>query len=424
MAPFGGGQAGSVLVTGSSGKGTTCRMLAEVLNAARLQPLLTAETSSSWSAVTSAVVSRPPSGHSRSDRPAIRLVEVEPAALQHLTRRNAHHPAALMCTNILSGGPDDHAAGTALMARLERAIRSLPVSTTLILNADDPRAASLAAGLPNPRLYFGMSDPIHGRVHPDPAAEFPSCPRCGGRLFYTCVYYAHLGHWACRGCGLSRPAPDVSVTKIGRAQMLSSSIQVATGSATTVIDVPLPGLYNAYNALAAVAVATHLGLPGWSLSAMASVSGGPMRMERTRVAGHDVYLAVAADATGYTEVLRAILGAGEPRRMLLGLSARRYPHRDVSWIWDVDFELLAAGLSRLVASGERAAELALRFKYGGMAESAIEVVPDLEAALDRGLELTESGGELVCLPTYTAMLGLQAILTRRGLTRPYWERAA
>ena len=98
--------------------------------------------------------------------------------------------------------------------------------------------------------------------------------------------------------------------------------------------------------------------------------------------------------------------------------------RDVSWIWDVDFELLGAGLDRLIASGERAAELALRFKYGGLPESAIEVVPDLEAALDRGLALTEPGRELVCLPTYTAMLGLQAILTRRGHTRPYWERAA
>jgi len=86
--------------------------------------------------------------------------------------------------------------------------------------------------------------------------------------------------------------------------------------------------------------------------------------------------------------------------------------------------LLAGSLDRLIASGDRAAELALRFKYGGLAESAIEVVPDLANALDRGLELTGPGGELVCLPTYTAMLGLQEIVTERGYARPYWERAA
>jgi UDP-N-acetylmuramyl tripeptide synthase len=96
--------------------------------------------------------------------------------------------------------------------------------------------------------------------------------------------------------------------------------------------------------------------------------------------------------------------------------------RDVSWIWDVDFEPFAAQLDHLITSGDRAAEMALRFAYGGLDEDAIEVVPDLDAALDRGLDLTAAGGELVILPTYTAMLGLQRILARRGLAPPYWER--
>ena len=98
--------------------------------------------------------------------------------------------------------------------------------------------------------------------------------------------------------------------------------------------------------------------------------------------------------------------------------------RDVSWIWDVDFEPLIDGLDRLVATGDRAAELALRFKYGGLDAGAIEVIPSLERALDRGLELTPAGGELVLLPTYTAMLALRKIVGARGFVRPYWERAA
>jgi UDP-N-acetylmuramyl tripeptide synthase len=98
--------------------------------------------------------------------------------------------------------------------------------------------------------------------------------------------------------------------------------------------------------------------------------------------------------------------------------------RDVSWIWDVDFEPLLGGLERLVASGERAAELALRFKYAGLPEESIEVVPSLEGALDRALELTPPGGELAALPTYTAMLALRDLVARRGFVRPYWEAAA
>jgi UDP-N-acetylmuramyl tripeptide synthase len=98
--------------------------------------------------------------------------------------------------------------------------------------------------------------------------------------------------------------------------------------------------------------------------------------------------------------------------------------RDVSWIWDVDFEPLLPGLQTLVASGGRAAELALRFRYGGLDENAVEVDPDLASALDRGLALTPDGGELVVLPTYTAMLRLQRLLAGRGLAKPYWERSA
>jgi lipid II isoglutaminyl synthase (glutamine-hydrolysing) len=98
--------------------------------------------------------------------------------------------------------------------------------------------------------------------------------------------------------------------------------------------------------------------------------------------------------------------------------------RDVSWIWDVDFEPLIGGLDRLVATGSRAAELALRFAYGGLDRDRIEVVPPLDAALDRGLELTPAGGELTVLPTYTAMLALRRTLVERGHVTNYWERAA
>jgi hypothetical protein len=90
----------------------------------------------------------------------------------------------------------------------------------------------------------------------------------------------------------------------------------------------------------------------------------------------------------------------------------------------VDFEPLLPGLDRLIATGARAAELALRFRYGGLDADALELEADLERALDRGLELTPPGGELVVLPTYTAMLALQRIVAARGLARPYWERSA
>ena len=127
---------------------------------------------------------------------------------------------------------------------------------------------------------------------------------------------------------------------------------------------------------------------------------------------------------GANEVVRTLVAGGAPGLLLIALNDEIADGRDVSWIWDVDFEPLLGGLERLVATGGRAAELALRFKYAGFSAEAIEVIPSLEDALDRGLELTAAGGELVALPTYTAMLALRDLVTRRGFVRPYWEEEA
>ncbi|MFL5980817.1 MAG: DUF1727 domain-containing protein [Gaiellaceae bacterium] len=127
---------------------------------------------------------------------------------------------------------------------------------------------------------------------------------------------------------------------------------------------------------------------------------------------------------GANEAIRTLVDGGAPPLAVIALNDAIADGRDVSWIWDVDFEPLLAGLDKVVATGERAAELALRFKYAGFDANAIEVVPALERALDRGLELTNAGGELVVLPTYTAMLALREVVAERGFVRPYWERAA
>ena len=122
--------------------------------------------------------------------------------------------------------------------------------------------------------------------------------------------------------------------------------------------------------------------------------------------------------------MRTLVVGGAPSLLLVALNDEIADGRDVSWIWDVDFEPLLPGLQRLVATGERAAELALRFKYAGLPEKAIEVVPSLEEALDHALALTPVGSELVALPTYTAMLALRDLVARRGFVRPYWEEEA
>jgi UDP-N-acetylmuramyl tripeptide synthase len=180
-----------------------------------------------------------------------------------------------------------------------------------------------------------------------------------------------------------------------------------------------------YNALAAGSLARSLGA---SLDEVAEGLGrfGAAfgRFERIAVGERGLLMLLIKNPAGANEAIRTILDGGAPSRLVIALNDGIADGRDVSWIWDADFEPLIPGLERLVATGDRAAELALRFKYGGLDPAAIDVLPPLAEALDRGLELTPPGGELIVLPTYTAMLALREIVVRRGFVSPYWKRAA
>jgi lipid II isoglutaminyl synthase (glutamine-hydrolysing) len=187
----------------------------------------------------------------------------------------------------------------------------------------------------------------------------------------------------------------------------------------------VPGLYNVYNALAAASLARALGAGLEQIVAgLQGFSAAFGRFERIALGDRTLLVLLIKNPAGANEVVRTLVAGGAPQLLVIALNDEIADGRDVSWIWDVDFEPLLGALGRLVATGERAAELALRFKYAGLPADRIEVVPGLEQALDRGLELTPPGSELVALPTYTAMLALRDLVARRGFVRQYWERAA
>jgi UDP-N-acetylmuramyl tripeptide synthase len=202
------------------------------------------------------------------------------------------------------------------------------------------------------------------------------------------------------------------------------SFELETPAGSTRVRLPLPGLYNVYNALGAAALAQVLGAPLDEIRAGLERFGAAFgRFERIAAGDKTILVLLIKNPAGANEVVHTLEQGGAPSLLFVALNDAIADGKDVSWIWDVDFEPLLAGVEHLIASGDRAAELGVRCVYGGLDESALEVEPDLGRALDRGLALTPPGGELVVLPTYTAMLALQRILTERGHAKPYWERS-
>jgi UDP-N-acetylmuramyl tripeptide synthase len=272
---------------------------------------------------------------------------------------------------------------------------------------------------------FGVDDPSCARPSLQHAADSKYCVRCGTPYEYAAAYVGHLGDYRCPACGHARPPLRVVAREIRLHGLESVAFQLQTPAGSRNVRLRLPGLYNVYNALAAAALSGLLGASldeiGAGLERFSAAFG---RFERIPVRDRGLLMLLIKNPAGANEAVRTIVDGGAPSLAVVALNDAIADGRDVSWIWDVDFEPLISGLDRLVATGDRAAELALRFKYGGMDAGAIEVIPSLEQGLDRGLELTAAGGELVVLPTYTAMLALRKVVSERGFVRPYWERAA
>jgi lipid II isoglutaminyl synthase (glutamine-hydrolysing) len=274
-------------------------------------------------------------------------------------------------------------------------------------------------------VVFGLDDPRHASPELQHAADSKWCVRCGTPYVYAAAYIGHLGDYHCPACGHARPPLDVVAREIDLNGLESVSFLLITPEGSARVELQVPGLYNVYNALAAGSLARALGasleaiVPG--LQGFSAAFG---RFERIQLDERSLLTLLIKNPAGANEVVRTLVAAGTPRVLLAALNDEIADGRDVSWIWDVDFEPLLGPLERLIATGERAAELALRFKYAGLPDDAIEVVPSLETALNRGLQLTPPGEELIALPTYTAMLALRNLVVRRGFVKPYWEEAA
>jgi len=188
------------------------------------------------------------------------------------------------------------------------------------------------------------------------------------------------------------------------------------------VFIPLPGLYNVYNILAATTAGLALGVaPGTIFKAIEDFNAAFGRVERVEVKDRNILMILAKNPAGLNEVIRTLNIQPGRKDVLLALNDNIADGRDVSWIWDVDFDMLRDRLGKVVCSGIRAADMALRVKYAELGEESLAVEPDLEAALDAALETVVPGGTLYIVPTYTAMLDLRRIMVKRGLVTPFWE---
>ena len=425
---------GTVLVTGTNGKTTTTRILAGAARRAGLEVITNPEGSNLLAGIATALLLRTDRrGRLAVSPSAIGVFEVDEGAFRPAVA--ALGPRLVVITNLFRDQLDRYFEVDFVAGLWRQALRQLPAATTVVLNADDPQVAYLGEELPAKLLYFGLDDRRWARPGLEHAADSRRCPKCGRDLLYGLSFYAHLGHYACPQCGWRRPDPRFAAWDVELQGLDGSRSRVATPGGDRIFCLPLAGLYNACNALAAAAGASCLGVDmDLVQTAAQEVAGAFGRLERVKLGGKQACVVLVKNPSGFNEALRLVLSQHGPKWLLLGLIVGGPDGRDVSWIWDVDFEMCRGRIALVAVSGQRAHDLVLRLKYGGMLDPAprpdaagspvpLLVKEDMVGAFFAAIERTPPAETLYVLTTYTAMWALRRDLVRRGDLALFWRQA-
>ncbi len=427
---------GSIMVSGTNGKTTTSRMLGSILEAAGREPLHNRSGSNLERGLVSTMVGAATSAAGLPSDLKVGLFEVDEAAMPKALR--SIRPRVLLLNNLFRDQLDRYGEIDAIYSKWRAAMPALSGRSTLVLNADDPAISYLAQteGLRARPYTFGIEDASYMLEALPHAADSISCPRCNSRLYYSLILLSHLGHWSCPNCGLERPAPDVSATQVLLHGAVSSGVSLNTPAGSMSITLKVPGLYNVYNGLAAVAAALAFGIqPHHIVEGLEKFSAAFGRIERVKIPGdhaQSLLMALVKNPVGFNEVLRMLFpkansleaGSAAPKYLLIIINDLTADGRDVSWLWDVDFEALAepGAVAAVYTSGIRAADMALRLKYAGLDPEAVRSASRVDEALDAAVRALPAGETLYVLPTYTSMLQFRKLLHSRGWVQSqFWQ---
>lgn len=408
------------MITGTNGKTTTSRIVESMMEQKRLKTVVNKSGANLSSGIITTLISAlTPGGRPRVSHA---LLETDEAAFRTLAPRLK--PETVIVTNFFRDQLDRFGELHTTVNNVREGISGIP-EAVLILNADDSLCASLGRNVPNRVIYFGMREGVYPEEGSSVNTDAAFCIQCKSRYEYTSVTFGHLGHFRCPSCGYERPHTHVECSGILSYDNLGSTVEITGPDMLITVKLALPGLYNIYNALAGASFGLSLGLDGKGIAtALSGFECGFGRMEAIPIHDRELKMVLVKNPTGFNQVLRYLLTQERPCVISFAINDRLADGTDISWLWDVDFEILALMDDRVRAfyvSGIRAEDMAVRLKYAGISPDRIVLEKDYHQLIQKALEMTQSRETCYILPTYTAMLDIRRILKKRFGLKEFWK---
>ncbi len=357
------------------------------------------------------------------------VIECDEAAFAKVAGKM--QPAAVVVTNFFKDQLDRYGEVTHTRELIRTGLSNAP-GAAMVLNADDQLCASLGRDLPNKAVYYGADNSDGGITDASNSAnETGYCLYCQTPLDYAYTTYGHLGGYSCPSCGFARPRPDIEMRKL-RMSVDSATFDFAAAGREDLLrcSITMPGVYNVYNALAALAFGLAIGAdPEEAEQAIGSCEPGFGRMEAVQIGGSTVRTILVKNPMGFNQVINYLIAADKPMRLCFAINDNYADGVDISWLWDVNFERLEAMGDRLRAAyvcGMRGPDMAVRLKYAGL-ESFTEPLSDIEGeasiedTMERAIAGLREGEDLVILPTYTSMLRVRRYLQGKAKMKEFWK---
>lgn len=406
-----------IVVTGTNGKTTTSRMIEQILKDNGYDYFSNKSGANLLNGVTADFADN----IGKDGLPVHKwaLIEADEAAFKKIGEYA--DPEYVVVTNVFRDQLDRYGEVTTTLNNIKIGI-SHSKRAVVCLNADCSLTASIAGEIDNRILFYGVNTQIYKtRVHE--VSDAPYCIRCKHVYKYDFITYGHLGKYRCEHCGYERPAPDVFVSKVPVTDEKHCEIEVDLGGGVTEnATIHLPGGYNIYNGISALCLAKALGLTAeQSVHCLSDFEVGFGRMESLKLGNASARLILIKNPAGCNQVLNYLSNLSERSVFVILLSDNFADGRDISWIWDVDFEVLPRlgdKLEKVYISGTRAYDMATRLKYSGFDKDKLCVIEDYGALLDT---VQEQELPVYIMPTYTAMMDLRALISKRYGYKNFWE---
>jgi len=405
-----------VVVTGTNGKTTSSRIIEEIFVKSGASYFANRSGANLINGITSIFIEN--ATLSGKPKKEYAVIECDEAASKEVCR--LINPTVVLVTNVFRDQLDRYGEVSHTLENILIGIKNSP-NAIVCLNADCSLTASVASQVPNKVIFYGIDVPIYK----DPVSEVsdaPHCIKCKHEYEYSYRTFGHLGGFSCPDCGYARTKPDISVSEILDIGTDSSTVQTCIFGDYEKITINLPGGYNIYNAVAAIAVSEAIGFKRKNAkSAIASFDCGFGRMEEFDLGGHTARIILVKNPAGCNQVINYLTGLSEKAMFVCCLNDNSADGKDVSWIWDVNFEKLAEMeelIPEILVSGIRSGDMAVRLKYAGIPETKLRVFVDYDCLIKA---MQNQPLPVIIMPTYTAMMDLRAKMSAAFGGKDFWE---